>query len=149
MSKSQGVIVPECHVFQNRPNWVLRERAPLPSVKSERTRKYFELEEHVDEKGFRGEVLVEKDYPITPEYVTSFAAGADYHQDPVGAIANAPKRSNLGDITALQRALGLDYETARHLFSEFRAAAKRAAEKLSTASSGQDSSASAGSEVKE
>lgn len=148
MSKSQGVIVPECHAFQNRPNWILRERAPLASVKSQRTRKYFELEEHVDEKGFRGEVLVQKDYPITPEYVTSFAAGADYHQDPVGAIANAPKRSNLGDITALQRALGLDYETARHLFSEFQAAAKRAAEKLSSAPSAQESSATAESEVK-
>lgn len=112
-------IKPDTHYFVNCQNWYLRERSAPPAVKDERTRRYFELEEHTDEKGFTGEVLVEKDYPITSDYVSSFAASSDYHSDPVGAINRAPVRRNLGDITALQESLNLDYDTARHVYNEF------------------------------
>ncbi len=110
---------PDTHNFVNCQNWYLRERSVPPDVKDVRTRKYFELEEQTDEKGFTGEVLVEKDYPITPDYVSSFAASSDYHADPVGAINRAPVRRNLGDITALQESLNLDYDTARHVYNEY------------------------------
>lgn len=49
--------------------------------------------------------LVEKDYPITSESVTSYADGADYRNDPAQAVANAPARVNLGDITEAQKFL--------------------------------------------
>ena len=119
MRAEQQKIVPECHAFANRPNWYLRERSAPIQVQDVRTRKYFELEERTDDKGFKGQVLVEKDYPITPEYVSSFAASSDYRADPVGAINRAPVCRNLGDITAVQEALGLDYETARHVYAEY------------------------------
>lgn len=113
--------------FLQSSHWFLRERLPVQTVKSSRTRKYFELEEIERADGFKGEVLVEKDYPYTPEYVSSFAASSDYRTDLLGAVMNAPKRKNLGDITQLQNALGLDFDTARHLYAEFRAAAARSA----------------------
>lgn len=116
--------------FVHACNWALREQTLPHTVHSKRTRKYFELVDEVKEDGSRLEHLVEKDYPVTPEYVTSFLNSSDYRQDPVGAINRAPQRSNLGDISKLQEALGLDTETARHLLREFRAAAQRSSETL-------------------
>lgn len=46
--------------------------------------------------------LEEVDYPITSESVTSYVESSDYHRDPLAAIAAAPKRVNLGDITEVQ-----------------------------------------------
>lgn len=43
-----------------------------------------------------------KDYPINSKSVTSYADGADYRNDPAQAVANAPKRVNIGDIAQLQ-----------------------------------------------
>ena len=88
-------------------NWALRQQTPVHTVKSKRTRKYFELVDVVAEDGSRKETFVEKDYPITPEYVTSFLASSDFRQDPVGAVNRAPLRQNLGDISKLQEALDL------------------------------------------
>lgn len=48
------------------------------------------------------EQLVEREYPVNSESVSSYADTADYRNDPLGAIAQAPKRVNLGDITGLQ-----------------------------------------------
>lgn len=49
--------------------------------------------------------LVQKDYPINSKSVSSLAEGADYRNDPVQAIARAPQRVNLGDITEAQKFL--------------------------------------------
>lgn len=49
--------------------------------------------------------LVEKDYPINSESVSSYADGADYRRDPLAAISNAPKRVNLGDVSEVQKFL--------------------------------------------
>lgn len=46
--------------------------------------------------------LEEVEYPITSESVTSYVESSDYHRDPLAAIAAAPKRVNLGDITEVQ-----------------------------------------------
>lgn len=145
-SEQLKVSVPASSSYLNSPAWYLRERVPVQTVQDRRTRKYFALEELVNADGFKGEVLVQKDYPYTPEYVSSFASSSDYHGDPVGAVNSAPKRSNLGDITNLQRALGLDYDTARHLYSEFRAAAELAAKKRSEQGTPAPTPASAGKE---
>lgn len=106
--------------FGHNERWHLREVLPVQTVKSKRTRTYFDLKDVVRSDGSRREELIEREYPITPEYVTSFADGADYHKDPVGALNSAPVRKNLGDITALQEALGLDFETARQIHSHVR-----------------------------
>lgn len=48
------------------------------------------------------EVLEKKDYPINADSVSSYADSANYRNDPAQAVANAPKRVNLGDITEAQ-----------------------------------------------
>lgn len=65
----------------------------------------YESLEKVDLPSGYVQTIVEKDYPITKESVTSFADGADYKNDPLQAIANAPQRVNLGDITQAQEFL--------------------------------------------
>lgn len=64
--------------------------------------KYTMLEKEQLPNGFV-ERVVEKDYPINSASVTSYADGADYRNDPAQAIANAPKRVNLGDVTEAQQ----------------------------------------------
>lgn len=64
--------------------------------------KYTELTDIQLPNGFVQE-LVEKDYPINSESVSSYLESSDYRNDPASAIANAPKRVNLGDITEAQR----------------------------------------------
>lgn len=58
-----------------------------------------------------------KDYPINSASVTSYADGADYRTDPLQAIANAPNRVNLGDISELQNFLnGADPQAAIRVY---------------------------------
>lgn len=66
--------------------------------------KYLSLEKVNLPNGYI-EKLVEKDYPINSESVSSLADGADYRNDPLQAIAQAPQRVNLGDITEAQKFL--------------------------------------------
>lgn len=66
--------------------------------------KYDSLEKKMLDNGYM-EVLEKKDYPINSDSVTSLADGADYKNDPMQAIANAPTRVNLGDITQAQEFL--------------------------------------------
>lgn len=63
--------------------------------------KYDSLERVQLLNGFTEEV-VEKDYPINSETVSSYIESADYRNDPSQAVANAPKRVNLGDISEAQ-----------------------------------------------
>lgn len=57
-------------------------------------------------------------YPITPQYVNSFADSSDYRRDPVSAINNASKRINLGDITQIQDVASMDSSQARSLYEQ-------------------------------
>lgn len=63
--------------------------------------KYDTLERKQLSNGFVEEV-VQKDYPINSDSVTSYVESSDYRNDPAQAIANAPKRVNLGDISQVQ-----------------------------------------------
>lgn len=67
-------------------------------------KKYEVLDKKMLENGYIEEVQV-KDYPINSDSVSSLAEGADYKNDPLQAMANAPVRVNLGDITQAQEFL--------------------------------------------
>lgn len=64
-------------------------------------KKYYSLEKETLPNGYT-ESVQEKDYPINSDSVTSYVESSDYRNDPNQAIANAPKRVNLGDITEVQ-----------------------------------------------
>lgn len=66
--------------------------------------KYVSLEKVALPNGYVEE-LVEKDYPINSDSVSSYADGADYRNDPAQAVANAPARVNLGDVREAQKFL--------------------------------------------
>lgn len=73
--------------------------------------KYFALERKNLPNGYVEE-LVEKDYPINPDSLYSYAESADYRNDPNQAIAQAPKRVNLGDVSGVQEFLSNDPQRA-------------------------------------
>lgn len=87
-----------------------------PNVTQE---KYISQEKVMLPNGYQ-EQLVEKDYPINSDSVTSFADGADYRNDPVQATESSPKRVNLGDITEAQSFLENPQNNAR-LFNDVKA----------------------------
>lgn len=59
-----------------------------------------------------------KKYPITPQYVNSFVDSSDYRRDPVSAISNGVKKSNLGDLTEIQSVLSMDSAKQAELYHE-------------------------------
>lgn len=73
--------------------------------------KYFALERKNLPNGYVEEI-VEKDYPINPDSLYSYAESADYRNDPNQAIAKAPKRVNLGDVSGVQEFLANDPQRA-------------------------------------
>lgn len=82
-------------------------------------KQYVELQTRTTANGIVQE-RVHVDYPITPEYVKSFAQSADYHNDPAAAMAMPPRGKNLGDITGLQEVLSKDMESARALYGQLK-----------------------------
>lgn len=61
-------------------------------------------------------------YPINPQYVQSFVDAADYHNDPLSAIANAPARQNLKDVRDYQSVQDMDTSEQLKLFEQLKAA---------------------------
>lgn len=57
-----------------------------------------------------------KDYPINSKSVSSYADSADYRNDPNGAVANAPNRVNMGDISQVQEFLANNPHQAVEVF---------------------------------
>jgi len=64
------------------------------------------------------ETVVEKDYPINSDSVSSYIETSDYRYDPQNAIAQARKRVNLGDITQVQEFMGTNPIQASTKYSE-------------------------------
>lgn len=60
-------------------------------------------------------------YPITPEYVKSFADSSDYRRDPVGAISNGVKGNNIGDCSSIQKILSMDSGSLSALYKQLQA----------------------------
>lgn len=86
-----------------------------PQKRDDTVRYYDSLERKNLPNGYI-EQVERKDYPINSASVTSYADGADYRRDPLGAIANAPKRTNLGDITEVQDFLKNDPQQAVRVY---------------------------------
>lgn len=91
--------------------------ASAGTISSEPEKKYKTIERVNLANGYY-DTVVEKDYPINSESVTSYADGADYRNDPLQAIANAPKRVNLGDVTQLQDFVQTDPQKAVRVFRD-------------------------------
>lgn len=91
--------------------------ASAGTISSEPEKKYQTIERVNLPNGYY-DTVVEKDYPINSESVTSYADGADYRNDPLQAIANAPKRVNLGDLTQLQEFVQSDPQNAVRVFRD-------------------------------
>lgn len=81
---------------------------------------FFSLDEKSTSSGVEFE-LNSYPYPITPQYVNSFLDSTDYRRDPYNAVASAPKRVNLGDVSSLQSVASMDMESARSLYSQLKA----------------------------
>lgn len=60
----------------------------------------------------------EESYPITPQYVASFADSADYRKDLVSAFNSPARGQNLGDITDIQKVSSMDSEGATLLYRQ-------------------------------
>lgn len=74
----------------------------IPShLKNTTVKTYNSLERKALPNGYCEEVQ-RKDYPINSDSVSSYIESSDYRNDPAQAIANAPKRVNLGDISQVQ-----------------------------------------------
>lgn len=88
-----------CCILRNNTNSLVS-----PTEANKTRKKYEILEKQMLQNGYI-EQINEKDYPINSDSVSSLAEGADYKNDPLQAIANAPVRVNLGDITQAQEFL--------------------------------------------
>lgn len=106
-------------------------------------KKFVNLTEVPDEDGLKV-VATEENYPITPEYVSSFAASTDYRLDPQSNINRAGVRSNLGDVRTYQEAsktdsavLGARFEAMYQAYQEARQKAVQTAQTASAPISNQ------------
>lgn len=82
--------------------YALDTRENITDTKSSKIiKKYDSLERKDLSNGFV-EQVVQVDYPINPDSISSYVDGADYRRDPMQAIANTPSRVNLGDIREVQ-----------------------------------------------
>lgn len=108
---SIGGIRQNCFALDVRMDTSAQTMTP-PTIKS-----YFSLEKKTLNNGFVQE-LEKIDYPITSDSVTSYMDSSDYKRDPFGAVANAPKRVNLGDITEVQQFIENDPLQAVRLYRE-------------------------------
>lgn len=80
---------------------------------------YVSLDEVTTSTGVEIRRTVEP-YPITPQYVSSFAESSDYRKDPFSAITNGIRRKNLGDIVDVQRVAGMDMSSAQELYARLK-----------------------------
>lgn len=93
-----------------------------PTVVSvgQRTQSYTELVEHTTETGVN--YTIEKfPYEHTPERVKSYASTCDYRNDPLQAVARAPKRNNVGDVSSIVELMSQDSEACLAMIDSLRA----------------------------
>lgn len=88
---------------------------------------YVSLDEVVSSDGVK---LVETSnpYPITPDYVNSFAEGSEYRLDPLNALNNSVKRRNLGDVRGIQDISNMDNDQLVSLFEQLKSRFSSSAE---------------------
>lgn len=93
-----------------------------PTVVSvgKRTQSYTELVEHTTETGVNYSIE-EFPYEHTPERVKSYASTCDYRNDPLQAVARAPKRNNVGDVSSVVELMSQDSEACLAMIDSLRA----------------------------
>lgn len=79
--------------------------------------KYYELVKKVTPYG-EVEGVVEKDYPITQDYVASYASGVDYKRDLETAMSAPKKSAGLGDVTSIQELMAMDTSAVRAMLDK-------------------------------
>ena len=102
-----------------------------------------------DEQGRKVVKVVEREYPITPETVKSYAESADYHTDPASAAAAAAAnpRKSLGDIRDIQKVASMDSAQFLELARRMNAAAEEIQKKAAAAAEAQKNAAAAAVKV--
>lgn len=85
---------------------------------------YYELREIQTDDGYV-EKLVEVDYPITPDYVKSFANSSDYRNDIERAMNEPARGVNMGDMTNLQDIVNMDMTAVKDLQAKLAERAKQ------------------------
>lgn len=99
-------------------NVFVRDTRPAFDKKSKSAQRvYYELVENITEDGINYK-LEAVDYPITQDYVDSFADSTNYKKDPAGAVARAPQRQNLGNISDMQKASEMDSESLKTFYKK-------------------------------
>lgn len=91
-------------------------RYPYSTINGKQVKRYVELRETVKSNGIVQE-YVTCNYPITPESVNSYADSANYRKNPE-VITQAKPRTNLGDISEVQKVLGADLSELRSLYTK-------------------------------
>lgn len=76
--------------------------------------KYLELRQIQTANGVVEE-YIEVDYPITPDYVKSFANSTDYRNDIERALNEPARGVNMGDMTDLQDIVNMDMTAVKDL----------------------------------
>lgn len=103
-------------------NCFIRDLCICHSVASDPLATYTDVEEVLRSDGTGVDLVYsENQYPITPDYVNSFAESADYRNDPAGAVRNAISRKNLGDIRTIQDLNSMDTYSQLELYQQLKA----------------------------
>lgn len=93
---------------------------PIAVSIGSRTQSYTELVEHTTDTGVNYSIE-EFPYEHTPDRVKSYASTCDYRKDPLQAVANAPKRNNVGDISSIIDIMSQDSESCLAMLDGLRA----------------------------
>lgn len=83
------------------------------------------LETKTVDNGIRDEISF-KPYPITPEYVNSFADSCDISRDLASAATNVRHDANLGDVREAQKLASLSLSDIRRIISDLQEKAEKA-----------------------
>lgn len=142
MSKVKKVSVPTNLIRQNCYLRFTSEASSLDLKSGYSDSQYVSLDEKVTDKGLEIEYN-SYPYPITPQYVNSFVDSADYRRDPLNAISNGVKRSNLGDVTSVQDISSMDTQEARVLYDQLSAKFSKNASASASVSASASASVSA------
>lgn len=100
-----------------RQNCFLVDKVVSQSTSSAIPDQFESLDEVVVDNGVELRRVVQ-DYPITPEYVSSFADSADYRNDMSSSLSSKPTRPNLGDVRDIQSVSNMDMTEARALYKQ-------------------------------
>lgn len=95
---------------------------------------YYSLDEIQEDDGIKFKKNL-YDYPITPDYVKSFADSSDYRRDPANAVANGVNKVNIPDCASIQKIMNMDSVSLSALYSQLQSKFSSASASVSSKSS--------------